>query len=89
MLTAMPPSLTRPQNLCTDHHILCAPVPKTPDPKVGVTEQLLAFGGAGRATGGAEMTDYLPEVYQQFERRFPAIKGAFDSWAPPSTRPDR
>ncbi len=25
------------------------------------------------------MTDYLPEVYQQFERRFPTVKGAFDS----------
>ena len=25
------------------------------------------------------MTDYLPEVYQQFERRFPAVKEAFDS----------
>lgn len=24
------------------------------------------------------MTDYLPEVYQQFERRFPAVKEAFD-----------
>ena len=25
------------------------------------------------------MTDYLPEVYQQFERRFPAVKESFDS----------
>ena len=25
------------------------------------------------------MTDYLPEVYQHFERRFPAIKDAFDA----------
>lgn len=25
------------------------------------------------------MMDYLPEVYQQFERRFPAVKGAFDA----------
>ncbi len=25
------------------------------------------------------MTDYLPEVYQQFERRFPAVKEAFDT----------
>ena len=25
------------------------------------------------------MTDYLPEVYQQFERRFPAVKNAFDA----------
>ena len=25
------------------------------------------------------MTDYLPEVYQQFERRFPAVKEAFDA----------
>ncbi|CAN5622023.1 carboxymuconolactone decarboxylase family protein [soil metagenome] len=24
------------------------------------------------------MTDYLPEVYQQFEKRFPAVKEAFD-----------
>ena len=23
--------------------------------------------------------DYLPEIYQQFERRFPEVKGAFDS----------
>ena len=25
------------------------------------------------------MTDYLPEVYQHFERRFPAVKDAFDA----------
>lgn len=25
------------------------------------------------------MTDYLPETYQQFERRFPAIKEKFDA----------
>jgi 4-carboxymuconolactone decarboxylase len=25
------------------------------------------------------MTDYLPEVYQQFASRFPAVKEAFDS----------
>ena len=25
------------------------------------------------------MTDYLPEIYQQFEHRFPAVKEAFDS----------
>lgn len=25
------------------------------------------------------MTDYLPDVYQQFERRFPAVKETFDS----------
>src|SRR5215210_1775649 len=25
------------------------------------------------------MTDYLPEVYQQFERRYPAVKEAFDA----------
>lgn len=25
------------------------------------------------------MTDYLPEVYQQFEKRFPAVKQAFDT----------
>ena len=25
------------------------------------------------------MTDYLPEVYQHFERRFPAVKEAFDA----------
>src|SRR5215210_3500524 len=25
------------------------------------------------------MTDYLPEVYQQFERRFPTVKEAFDA----------
>jgi 4-carboxymuconolactone decarboxylase len=25
------------------------------------------------------MTDYLPEVYQQFSRRFPAVKEAFDA----------
>jgi 4-carboxymuconolactone decarboxylase len=25
------------------------------------------------------MTDYLPEVYQNFERRFPAVKEAFDA----------
>ena len=25
------------------------------------------------------LTDYLPEVYQQFERRFPALKEAFDA----------
>jgi 4-carboxymuconolactone decarboxylase len=25
------------------------------------------------------MTDYLPEVYQHFQRRFPAVKGAFDA----------
>jgi 4-carboxymuconolactone decarboxylase len=25
------------------------------------------------------MTDYLPEVYQQFSARFPAVKEAFDS----------
>ena len=25
------------------------------------------------------MTDYLPEIYQQFEQRFPGVKGAFDS----------
>ena len=25
------------------------------------------------------MTDYLPEVYQQFEKRFPNVKEAFDS----------
>ena len=25
------------------------------------------------------MTDYLPEVYQHFQRRFPAVKDAFDS----------
>ncbi len=25
------------------------------------------------------MTDYLPEIYQQFERRFPAVKEAFDA----------
>jgi hypothetical protein len=27
----------------------------------------------------APMTDYLPEVYQQFSSRFPAVKEAFDS----------
>jgi 4-carboxymuconolactone decarboxylase len=25
------------------------------------------------------MTDYLPEVYQNFERRFPAVKETFDA----------
>jgi 4-carboxymuconolactone decarboxylase len=25
------------------------------------------------------MTEYLPEVYQDFERRFPAVKEAFDA----------
>src|SRR5688500_20298834 len=25
------------------------------------------------------MTDYLPEVYQHFQRRFPKVKEAFDS----------
>ena len=25
------------------------------------------------------MTDYLPEVYRQFERRYPAVKEAFDA----------
>jgi alkylhydroperoxidase/carboxymuconolactone decarboxylase family protein YurZ len=25
------------------------------------------------------MTDYLPEVYQNFERRFPVVKEAFDA----------
>ena len=25
------------------------------------------------------MTDYLPEVFQQFERRFPGVKEAFDA----------
>ena len=25
------------------------------------------------------MTDYLPEVYQQFEKRFPAVKETFDA----------
>jgi hypothetical protein len=25
------------------------------------------------------MTDYLPEIYQQFERRYPAVKEAFDA----------
>ena len=25
------------------------------------------------------MTDYLPEVYHNFERRFPAVKEAFDA----------
>jgi 4-carboxymuconolactone decarboxylase len=25
------------------------------------------------------MTDYLPEVYQQFSERFPAVKEAFDA----------
>ncbi len=25
------------------------------------------------------MTDYLPDVFQQFERRFPAVKESFDS----------
>jgi alkylhydroperoxidase/carboxymuconolactone decarboxylase family protein YurZ len=25
------------------------------------------------------MADYLPEVYQHFERRFPAVKEAFDA----------
>ena len=25
------------------------------------------------------MSDYLPEVYQNFERRFPAVKEAFDA----------
>ena len=25
------------------------------------------------------MTDYLPEVYHQFERRYPAVKEAFDA----------
>jgi 4-carboxymuconolactone decarboxylase len=25
------------------------------------------------------MTDYLPEVYQHFQRRFPAVKEAFDA----------
>jgi 4-carboxymuconolactone decarboxylase len=27
----------------------------------------------------AHMTDYLPEVYQQFSDRFPAVKEAFDA----------
>jgi 4-carboxymuconolactone decarboxylase len=25
------------------------------------------------------MTDYLPEVYHQFERRYPVVKEAFDA----------
>ena len=25
------------------------------------------------------MTDYLPEIYQHFERRYPAVKEAFDA----------
>jgi 4-carboxymuconolactone decarboxylase len=29
--------------------------------------------------GGKGMTDYLPEVYQHFERRYPAVKEAFDA----------
>src|SRR3712207_7300983 len=32
-----------------------------------------------RATKGTNMTDYLPKVYQQFERRFPAVKASFDA----------
>jgi 4-carboxymuconolactone decarboxylase len=28
---------------------------------------------------GGEMMDYLPEVYQQFERRYPTVKEAFDA----------
>ena len=31
------------------------------------------------ATGGEDMTDYLPEIYQHFERRYPAVKEAFDA----------
>ena len=34
------------------------------------------------------MTDYLPEVYQNFERRYPAVKEAFDALGVPSMRPD-
>jgi alkylhydroperoxidase/carboxymuconolactone decarboxylase family protein YurZ len=29
--------------------------------------------------GGALVTNYLPEVYQQFSGRFPAVKEAFDA----------
>src|ERR671938_2178371 len=28
--------------------------------------------------GGEDVTDYLPEIYQHFERRYPAVKEAFD-----------
>jgi hypothetical protein len=28
---------------------------------------------------GVTMTDYLPEVYQQFSSRFPAVKEGFDA----------
>lgn len=39
------------------------------------------LGSIVLATNGKkeQMTDYLPEVYQQFERRFPAVKESFDS----------
>ena len=31
------------------------------------------------AKGGEDVTDYLPEIYQHFERRYPAVKEAFDA----------
>ena len=34
------------------------------------------------------MTDYLPEVYQHFERRFPAVKEAFDALGAAEHTPD-
>ena len=41
------------------------------------------MGGSMRVTlfwrREESMTDYLPEVYQQFERRYPRVKEAFDA----------
>ncbi len=34
------------------------------------------------------MTDYLPEIYKECERRFPGVKDASMLWAP-STKPGR
>jgi alkylhydroperoxidase/carboxymuconolactone decarboxylase family protein YurZ len=31
------------------------------------------------AKGGEGVTDYLPEIYQHFERRYPTVKEAFDA----------
>src|SRR3712207_9149087 len=35
--------------------------------------------GPSLREGGVRVTDYLPEVYQQFSGRFPAVKEAFDA----------
>src|SRR5215207_9134303 len=72
-VVSIPLRLPPPAGACTPVHIWCNPAPR---PLPGAVAGRM---GASSREGGTRMTEYLPEVYQQFSGRFPVVKEAFDA----------